>query len=157
MFLLFTLFTLCANCQLCCEANADKIIELENLLQAIENDLDDLFRAQFNIIDDRIIDIEKQLIELELRADQADRNILITESQANRLEDDVINGTDQIGRIEKLVFDNIFILIRDFGINIGTWGLKEDTNNNFRFIDQRGGSYRMLRTGTRRNVRSVII
>ena len=74
-------------------------------------------------------------MELEIRADQSDRNILITESQANRLEDDVINGTNQIGRIEKLVFDNIFVLIRDFGINIGTWGLKEDTNNNFRFID----------------------
>jgi hypothetical protein len=74
-------------------------------------------------------------VDLELKADQADSSVLITEAQTNRLEDDVINGSNQIDRIEKLIYDNIFILIRDFGINVGTWGLREDSTNNFRFID----------------------
>ena len=59
--------------------------------------------------------------------------------------------------MQKLIVENIFVLIRDLGINVGTWGLKEDTSNNFRLVDQRGGSYRMLRTGTSREVRSRII
>ena len=58
MFLLFTFLIAFSQARTCCETNTDKITVLEDLLQAVENDLDDKFRFQFDLIDDRIIAIE---------------------------------------------------------------------------------------------------
>ena len=106
--------------------------------------------------DDLIIVIDDKLTNLEtMVADTADRELLRIEGKTDRLEDKVIRGTDLIVTTEKRITDSILLAIRNNGLDIGTWRLQQDGNNNFRFRDiDRNGLYRFTKTGLNRDVRT---
>ena len=50
---------------------------------------------------------------------------------------------------------NVMTLIKTTGLNFVGWRLTSDVNNNFLVMDtQRGGAYRMIKTGKKRTVRA---
>ena len=60
---------------------------LEATLSAIEADLKDLYRKQFSLIQDRMVLIGNQISALELRANTNVRDIQMTETNLNTVED----------------------------------------------------------------------
>ena len=60
---------------------------LEATLSAIEADLKDLYRKQFSLIQDRMVLIGNQISALELRENTNVRDIQMTETNLNTVED----------------------------------------------------------------------
>ena len=144
--------------QTCCEQNEEDIRVLEDGLQAVEQDLDDLFRTEFVKIEDRIIDIGNLLTEIEQEGERSDRVVIVTQNLLNRLEDDAEDSSTLITRLRREIADNVIGLIRDFGVQIGRWRLVEDAANNLLVSDfERGGAFRLLKTGRQREVDSTVI
>ena len=99
---------------------------LEATLSAIEADLKDLYRKQFSLIQDRMVLIGNQISTLELRANTNVRDIQMTETNLNTVEDNSKEIRDLMLQARTAIMANIKALILANGINVAGWTFSED-------------------------------
>jgi hypothetical protein len=99
---------------------------LEATLSAIEADLKDLYRKQFSLIQDRMVLIGNQISALELRANTNVRDIQMTETNLNTVEDNSKEIRDLMLQARTAIMANIKALILANGINVAGWTFSED-------------------------------
>ena len=72
------------------------------------------------------------------------------------LEDQVKNSRDKLIKMRKNIKDDILLQIKNLGLNINTWNLANDGNNNFRITDSsRSGYYRFVKTANGKDVQTT--
>ena len=120
---------------------------LEATLSAIEADLKDLYRKQFSLIQDRMVLIGNQISALELRANTNVRDIQMTETNLNTVEDNSKEIRDLMLQARTAIMANIKALILANGINVAGWTFSEDQTNNLRFTDLARNIYLRLFLG----------